>query len=114
LHPDAARPRHALGQPPRRPRRPGAPADGEGPGADAVGLEGASVRLAGKVALITGAGAGIGRAAALLFAREGARVAAADLDSGTGRETVEQVQAAGGEAIFVRVDVAAADSVRAA
>jgi NAD(P)-dependent dehydrogenase (short-subunit alcohol dehydrogenase family) len=72
------------------------------------------MRLPNKVALITGAGAGIGRASAILFAREGARVAVADLDEETGRATVEQIAAASGVALFVPVDVSVADSVRAA
>jgi len=62
-------------------------------------------RLEGKVALITGSGSGMGRAAAELFAREGARVTVTDVDAAAGAETVAAVQAAGGEAIFVRADV---------
>jgi meso-butanediol dehydrogenase / (S,S)-butanediol dehydrogenase / diacetyl reductase len=54
-------------------------------------------RLAGKVALITGTGGGMGRAAALLFAREGARVAGCDLNAAASAETVELARAAGGE-----------------
>jgi len=56
-------------------------------------------RLAGKVALISGTGAGQGRCAALAFAREGARVVGCDLDAALGRETVELVRAAGGEMV---------------
>ena len=56
-------------------------------------------RLAGKVALISGTGAGQGRSAALAFAREGARVVGCDLDAAAGRETVELVRAAGGEMV---------------
>ncbi len=59
----------------------------------------------GKVALITGAGSGIGRATALAFARAGARVAVADVTVAGGEETVRQITAAGGEARFVRCDV---------
>jgi NAD(P)-dependent dehydrogenase (short-subunit alcohol dehydrogenase family) len=63
-------------------------------------------RLAGKVAFITGAGMGIGRAAALRFAEEGARIVVADIDETAGRETASSVSAAGGEAIAVPGDVA--------
>lgn len=59
----------------------------------------------GKVAVITGGGAGIGRAAALLFAREGAKVVVADLDREAGAGTVAQIANEGGEATFVAVDV---------
>jgi NAD(P)-dependent dehydrogenase (short-subunit alcohol dehydrogenase family) len=59
-------------------------------------------RLEGKVALITGAGNGMGRAAALLFASEGARVVVADAVEEGGTATVDAVRAAGGDASFVR------------
>jgi NAD(P)-dependent dehydrogenase (short-subunit alcohol dehydrogenase family) len=62
-------------------------------------------RLAGKVALITGAGSGIGLATALAFAREGARIVAVDVDARAGEAAAEQVRAAGAEARFVRADV---------
>jgi NAD(P)-dependent dehydrogenase (short-subunit alcohol dehydrogenase family) len=65
------------------------------------------LQLADKVALITGAASGIGREAALLFAREGARVVAVDL-SEKGQETVEAIQSAGGQAHFVQADVSKA------
>lgn len=63
------------------------------------------MRLENKVALITGAGSGIGRESALLFAAEGAVVAAVDIDAAAGEETVRQVQAAGGQSLFIRADV---------
>jgi len=66
-----------------------------------------------KVALVTGASSGIGRATALVFAREGAKVVVADLNVVGGEETVQLVKAAGGEAVFVETDVAQADSVEA-
>jgi len=62
-------------------------------------------RLQGKVALISGAGAGIGRASALVFAQQGCRVVVADLNEKAGHETVSMVKAQGGEATFVRADV---------
>ena len=62
-------------------------------------------RLAGKVCLITGAGSGIGRSSALLFAREGASVAVADLDAGAAEATVSEIASAGGEAAAFTVDV---------
>ena len=63
----------------------------------------------GRVALVTGAGAGIGRASALAFARAGASVVVADVDRVAGMETVEL---AGAGARFVHCDVASSDSVR--
>jgi NAD(P)-dependent dehydrogenase (short-subunit alcohol dehydrogenase family) len=65
-----------------------------------------SERLRSKVALITGAGSGIGREAAALFAAEGAAVVAVDRDEQGGRDTVDQVLGAGGRALFVQADVA--------
>src|SRR5919199_2242986 len=62
-------------------------------------------RVAGKVAVVTGGNAGIGRAAAELLAREGARVVVAARTAASGEETVRRIDAAGGEAIFVRTDV---------
>ncbi|MET0985755.1 MAG: SDR family oxidoreductase [Steroidobacteraceae bacterium] len=65
----------------------------------------------GRVAFITGAGGGIGRATALSFAREGARVAVNDVMEEGGRETVELIQHAGGEAMFVGGSVASEKAV---
>jgi NAD(P)-dependent dehydrogenase (short-subunit alcohol dehydrogenase family) len=69
--------------------------------------------VAGKVALVTGASSGIGRATALAFAREGAKVVVADVTVEGGEETVAQVKKAGGEAIFVKTDVSKAVEVEA-
>lgn len=62
-------------------------------------------RVAGKVAIVTGGNAGIGRAAAELLAREGARVVVAARTAASGEETVRRIADAGGEAIFVQTDV---------
>ena len=64
------------------------------------------MRVSGKVAIITGAGAGIGRASALLFAKEGAKVVCADLDPRTGEETASLLGAEGGEGCFLPADAA--------
>jgi NAD(P)-dependent dehydrogenase (short-subunit alcohol dehydrogenase family) len=71
-------------------------------------------RLAGRSALITGAGSGIGRETALLFAAEGAAVAVCELDEASGRATVEQIEAAGGRAILQLVDVSNEAQMRGA
>jgi NAD(P)-dependent dehydrogenase (short-subunit alcohol dehydrogenase family) len=67
----------------------------------------------GKVALVTGAGSGIGRASALAFARLGARVAVGDINSPGGRETVQQIESLGGEARFIKADVSDESQVEA-
>jgi NAD(P)-dependent dehydrogenase (short-subunit alcohol dehydrogenase family) len=70
-------------------------------------------RLTGKVALITGAGSGIGLATSLAFAREGARIVPVDVDASKGEAAAEQVRGAGGEAHAVAADVSkSADCAR--
>ena len=71
------------------------------------------MRLTGKVSIITGAGQGIGRATALKFAKEGAKVAVCDINLEAVGQTVELVQSAGGEAVGFRVDVTDKDSITA-
>ncbi len=71
------------------------------------------MRLADKVAIITGAGSGMGRAAAQMFAAEGARVIVADFDEAAGSETVTMVTDAGGQAGFVRADVSSEPEAKA-
>lgn len=71
------------------------------------------MRLKGKTAIITGSGAGIGRAAALLFAREGARVMVAEYDADTGARTAQDIRDAGGRAEFVQTDVSDQGSMQA-
>jgi NAD(P)-dependent dehydrogenase (short-subunit alcohol dehydrogenase family) len=61
--------------------------------------------LQGKVALITGAGSGIGRATATLFSTEGAKVVIAERDEDSGRDVEEQIRAGGGAALFIATDV---------
>lgn len=70
------------------------------------------MRLNNKVAVITGAGSGIGRASAVLFAREGAKVAVADINDAGGEETANLIKRESGEAIFIHTDVSRADDVR--
>jgi len=66
------------------------------------------MRLANKVAIITGGGSGIGKASAHLFAKEGAKVVIAQRTAATGEETAAAIKSSGGEAIFVRADVTVA------
>lgn len=71
------------------------------------------MKLANRIAIITGAGSGIGRAAALLFAAEGATVVGADVNETGGQETLEQLEAAGGKGMFVPTDVSQEEQVKA-
>ena len=60
--------------------------------------------LKNKVAIITGSGSGIGRAAAILFAKEGAKVVVSDIHEGHGNAVVEEIKNSGGEAFFIKAD----------
>jgi NAD(P)-dependent dehydrogenase (short-subunit alcohol dehydrogenase family) len=71
-------------------------------------------RLAGKAALVTGAGSGIGKAISLLFGREGAQVMAADINHEAARAVAAQIEDSGGESRSLRVDTSGEDDVRAA
>lgn len=70
------------------------------------------MRLKGKVAIVTGAGSGIGEATALTFAKEGARVIVVDVVDSLGNDTAEQIRAAGGDAIYVHADVTSSDEIQ--
>ena len=69
--------------------------------------------LDGKVALVTGGASGIGRATALTFAREGAKVVIADMDVDGGQQTVHMITENGGDATFVATDVTSATAIEA-
>ncbi len=69
-------------------------------------------RVKGKVALVTGAGLGIGRAAALLLAREGARAIVTDVNEAEGAKVADEIVGAGGESMFLAHDVASASDWR--
>ncbi|MDZ7343900.1 MAG: SDR family oxidoreductase [candidate division KSB1 bacterium] len=71
------------------------------------------MRLANKVALITGAASGIGRESAHLFAKEGAKVVVVDINEAAGQETVSRIRAGGGQAAFMRADVSKAAEAQA-
>ncbi|OBZ07739.1 MULTISPECIES: SDR family NAD(P)-dependent oxidoreductase [Bacillales] len=70
------------------------------------------MRLQGKVALLTGAGSGIGKTTAELFAKEGATVIVNDIDEAKGQETAKTIQESGGSALFLHADVTDSDSVQ--
>ncbi|AJY75908.1 SDR family NAD(P)-dependent oxidoreductase [Paenibacillus beijingensis] len=70
------------------------------------------MRLKDKVVLITGSGSGIGRSAALLFAKEGASVIVNDLDSSKGNETFEEIRTFGGQSRFIQADVTHQESAQ--
>ena len=71
----------------------------------------AAYDFAGKVALVTGAASGIGRATALAFAKNHAKVVVSDVSDGGGRETVQSIERLGGEALFIKCDVSQSDEV---
>src|SRR5689334_5130368 len=70
------------------------------------------MRLAGKVAIVTGTASGIGRGTAIRFGKEGARVVGGDIDEGGGERTAEEIRRSGGESIFLKTDVTRSDQVR--
>lgn len=69
------------------------------------------MRLANKVAIVTGAGSGIGQTSAILFAKEGAKIVVADINDTGGQETVAAIKSDGGEAIAIHTDVTIASEV---
>jgi NAD(P)-dependent dehydrogenase (short-subunit alcohol dehydrogenase family) len=79
-----------------------------------AGMEHTSQELKGRVALITGAGSGIGKAAALLLARQGARIAGLGRSEEELRETMDEIKQAGGEAIFLLADISRAEEMERA
>ena len=71
-------------------------------------------RMAGKVAVVTGAGSGIGKASAILLAAEGAKVALLELTTDTAEQTKQEIEKAGGEALVIECDVSRPESVQTA
>ena len=71
-----------------------------------------TMRLDHKVAVITGAGSGIGRASAIIFAKEGAKIVVADINDAGGEETVASIKSNGGEAVFIHTDVSKGSDVQ--
>lgn len=71
------------------------------------------MRLENRVAIVTGGSAGIGRATALLFSREGAQVVVGDYDEDAGMETIRSIEKSGGDGLFVPTDVSEPDQVQA-
>lgn len=67
--------------------------------------------MAGKTAVVTGGGSGIGRSACTIFAQRGARVAVVDVDVQMGERTVEMIRQMGGDAVFLKVDVSISSQV---
>jgi NAD(P)-dependent dehydrogenase (short-subunit alcohol dehydrogenase family) len=72
-----------------------------------------SQKLAGRIALVTGGGGGIGRATSVAYAREGAKVAVVDIDGAAAREAAEEIVSMGGEAIGIETDVSRGEQVAA-
>src|SRR5205823_12076644 len=79
----------------------------------ATGGKSMAGRVDGKVALVTGGASGIGRATALTFAREGAKLVIADMNAEGGQQTVHMITEKGGEGTFVQVDVTSTSAVEA-
>jgi len=71
------------------------------------------MKLAGKVAIITGGGSGIGRATCLLFAKEGAKVVISDINRESGEAVRQEIESGGGEALFIQTDVSNAQEIKA-